>query len=325
VTAPNPVHDLLAVGANPAIDRYYCLDDLRLGEINRVRSVRAAPGGKANNLARAYRRFGGSPLTTGIAAGETGRSILDGLTSEGIDHAYILADGESRQTVTIVGNGTTTVLLEPGPLVSETTIACLEAKVAALASIVPATVVSGSLPPGAPADTVARLVAAVRRSPDGLVAVDTSGEALRLAALSGPHVIKVNCDEYGCAFGWPATNLTAVQAHFDSLAARGLETLCLTDGPRGALFLSADEAFAVRTEADDPIATAGAGDAFFAGLLFALRRGYRLRDAARFASAAAAAALRRIGAGFIELSDVEIAMRHTRLHKADAFFAEPLR
>jgi tagatose 6-phosphate kinase len=324
VTAQNPVHDLLAVGANPAIDRYYCLDDLRLGEINRVRSVRTAAGGKANNLARAYRRLGGSPLTTGIAAGESGRSILDGLTAEGIDHDYVLAEGESRQTVTVVGDGTTTVLLEPGPPISETAIACLVARVAARASTVLATVVSGSLPPGAPGDTVARLVAAARHSQDGLVAVDASGEALRLAALSGPHVIKVNRDEYECAFGRLATNLTAIQAHFESLEAGGLETLCLTDGPRGALFLSADEAFAVRTEADDPIATAGAGDAFFAGLLFALQRGYRLRDAARFASAAAAAALRRIGAGFIELSDVEIAMRHTRLHEADAFFTEPL-
>src|SRR5688572_5733653 len=79
-------HDLLVVGANPAIDVYYCLDDFRVGDVNRVTSVRAAAGGKANNLARAHQRLGGRPLTTGIAAGETGKRMLGQLTSEGIAH-----------------------------------------------------------------------------------------------------------------------------------------------------------------------------------------------------------------------------------------------
>lgn len=317
-----PTHDLLVVGANPAIDLYYCLDVLRAGEVNRVATVRAAAGGKANNLARAYRRLGGRPLTTGIAAGDTGRRILNRLTSEGIAHDYVLAEGESRQTVTLVSGGETTVLLEPGPLVSEAAIACLAEKVTALAPAVSAVAITGSLPPGAPAGSVAGFVAAARKAPGALVAVDTSGEALRLAALAGPHLIKVNRDEYERAFDQTARDLSAIESHFISLADRGVETLCLTDGEHGALVLSTGGRFTVRTEASDPISTAGAGDAFLAGLLFALHRGDGLSDAARHASAAAAAALRQIGAGFIEPAAADAALSRTRLLGADAFFAE---
>jgi 1-phosphofructokinase family hexose kinase len=308
-----PHYDLLAVGANPAIDRYYCLDDLRIGDVHRVSTVRASAGGKANNLARVYRHLGGRPLTTGIAAGQTGRHILDRLTAEGTSHDYVFAEGESRQTVTLIADRKTTVLLEPGPFVSEATIAGLTDKVRLLAPAAPTIVMTGSLPPGAPEETVARLVAAARGASDAMVAVDTSGEALWLAAQAGPHLIKVNRDEYERAFGQPTDRLSAVKAQFQTLAACGVEILCLTDGSAGALILTGSDHFAVRTMAPDPISTAGAGDAFLAGFLFALRRGDTLRDAAMFASAVGAAALRHIAAGCVEQADVESALTCTAL------------
>jgi tagatose 6-phosphate kinase len=312
-------YDLLVVGANPAMDRYYCLGNLHIGEVNRVSSVQSAAGGKANNLARVFRNLGGNPLTTGIAAGQTGRQILDDLTVEGIGHDYVFAEGESRQTVTVSAESQTTVLLEPGPLVSEEAIASLVAKVAALALPAAAVAITGSLPAGAPVDTVGRLVAASRETSTAMVAVDTSGEALRLAALAGPHVIKVNREEYERAFGEPTDRLKDVEAHFEVLTMHGVETLCLTDGPRGALVLNRNDRFAVRTPASDPHSTAGAGDAFLAGFVFALLHGRKLRDAARFASAVGAAALRHVAAGFVELADVDSALARTELLEGDAF------
>ncbi len=312
-------YDLLVVGANPAIDRYYCLDELRIGQVHRVTSVRTMAGGKANNLARVYQLLGGRAVTTGIAAGETGRHILELLAAEGIGHDYVLAEGESRQTVTLVADRKTTVLLEPGPLVSEAAVADLADKVEALAPVVPAVAITGSLPPGAPTETVARLIAAARRTSDALVVIDTSGEALRLAAQAGPHVIKVNRDEYELAFGRPTDQLRSLEAHFQTLNAYGVETICLTDGPRGALVHTGTESFTVRTRATDPISTAGAGDAFLAGLLLAFQRGESLPNAAKFAAATGAAALRQVAAGFVEPEDIGLALACTALLEADAF------
>jgi fructose-1-phosphate kinase PfkB-like protein len=194
--------------------------------------------------------------------------------------------------------------------------------VATLAPTVAAVAIVGSLPPGAPADFVARLVLAAREASTGPIAVDTSGEALRIAALAGPHLIKVNVDEFERAFCQSARNRAAVEANFRALAFRGLETLCLTDGPRGALVISGRERFVVRTESVDPVSTAGAGDAFLAGLLFALHRGDGLTAASRLASAAAAAALQEVGAGFIDATLVEALLPLTQVLDVDAFFAE---
>jgi tagatose 6-phosphate kinase len=299
-SSPPPDHDLLVVGVNPAVDVYYRLDRLCVGGVNRVTPVRSAAGGKANNLARAYRRLGGRPLATGIVGGESGRCIRDGLTQEGIAHDFVSAAGDSRQTVTVVAGGTTTVLLEPGPHVAEPALVDLEAKVAALAATVPAVAVAGSLPPGAPASYLGDLVRAVRAASGALVAVDASGEALRLGGLAGPHLIKVNAEEVEVAFRQSARSRAGIDRLFRELSDRGVETLCLTDGARGALVVTDRECFAVQTDAGEPVSTAGAGDAFLAGLLFALGRGKALCEAARLASAAAAAALEAIGAGFIE-------------------------
>jgi tagatose 6-phosphate kinase len=317
-----PGPDLLAVGVNPAVDVYYRLERFCPGDVNRMTPVRTAAGGKANNLARAYRRLGGRPMTTGIAGGVNGQRLLSGLTEEGIDHDYVAGDGETRQTITLVAGGSTTVLLEPGPRVAEGELDALAGKVAARAATVPTVAFTGSLPPGAPAPYLARLVQRVRQVSPAFVALDASGEALRLAGLAGPHLIKVNAEEFERAFAQPARSRAGLEHRFQTLAEGGVETLCLTDGARGALLLTGGGGFVVRTETGPPLSTAGAGDAFLAGLLVGLGRGDGPREAARLASAAAAAALETIGAGFIEPAAVAAALTRTRLLDAAVFFAE---
>jgi sugar/nucleoside kinase (ribokinase family) len=73
------------------------------------------------------------------------------------------------------------------------------------------------------------------------------------------------------------------------------------------------------------VATAGAGDAFLAGLLIGLRRGSSLREAAALAAASAAAATQTIGAGFIDPALVFQLAGTALLTSAAEFFAgEPV-
>jgi fructose-1-phosphate kinase PfkB-like protein len=161
----------------------------------------------------------------------------------------------------------------------------------------------------------------LRAASDVFVAVDASGEALRLAALSGADLIKINSCEFERSFHQSARDRSEVERLYSSLAAAGLSTLCLTDGARGAFILSGQDRFTVRTNVTKLVSTAGAGDAFLAGFLYALHRGDTCPEAARFASAAGAAALQRIEAGFIDRSAVEAALEFTELIDAAAFFA----
>jgi 1-phosphofructokinase family hexose kinase len=318
-------HDLLVVGPNPAVDTYYTLESIGLGRVNRVSAVRDTAGGKANNLARAHRRLGGRPLVISIAAGRRGAFILDQLRQEGLDHDYVLAGGDSRLNTTVLSTATreTTVLLEPGQPAPAEALDGLAAKVDQWAPTTGWVALTGSLPQSSPPDLFARLTGRALAA-RAAVAVDAGGEVLRLAALAGPDLVKVNQDEFESAFPGQAHDWAALRKTYRDLAERGLKTLCLTAGARGAIFLQGEEAFGVRTDVAQCVSTVGAGDTFLAGLLVGLRRGDPLREAARLASAAAAANLQVLGCGFIELEAVHQFLERSRIVTVRDFWEAPL-
>jgi fructose-1-phosphate kinase PfkB-like protein len=177
---------------------------------------------------------------------------------------------------------------------------------------------TGSLPPGGSPDLYARLIR-LASTANVQVAVDAAGEVLRLAALAGPDLVKVNLDEFESAFPGQSHDWGRLQAQYQALAAGGLKRLILTDGARGALIIDAGDQFWVRTDVPTWVAAVGAGDTFLAGLLFALGRGHDLREAACLASAAAAANLQVLGCGFIEPADVSHYLERTHILEAPEF------
>jgi sugar/nucleoside kinase (ribokinase family) len=83
--------------------------------------------------------------------------------------------------------------------------------------------------------------------------------------------------------------------------------------------LSGHERYWVKTAVPDWVSAVGAGDTFLAGLLHGLGQGGDLREAARLASAAAAANLQVLGCGFIERASVEHFLARTEVLEAQAF------
>ena len=88
---------------------------------------------------------------------------------------------------------------------------------------------------------------------------------------------------------------TAVQAT-DKLLARGVATVILTLGARGAFVASGEIRQLVPGFKVNPVDTTGAGDTFNGTLAVALGEGRALMDAVRFANAAAAISVTRLGA-----------------------------
>lgn len=126
----------------------------------------------------------------------------------------------------------------------------------------------GSLPPGAPADFYARLVAL--GSADRRVAVDSSGAALVEAARAGAALIKPNLSELEAMGGRPLATLgEAVDAACD-LVAKGVGAVLLSLGRDGAIYVNG-EGTVTHAEAriDDAVNSVGAGDALLAGFLAA--------------------------------------------------------
>lgn len=155
---------ILCVNANAAIDKTMVVSPFRLNAIHRPRQVLALAGGKGANVARALRRLGEHPVVTGWAGGYNGHFIAAGLRAEGIEPAFVALDSESRTCLSILDPeaGTLTEIYEQGEPVRP---AALEAFTDLFRSIVgryAAITLSGSLPPGAPADFYGQLLALAR-------------------------------------------------------------------------------------------------------------------------------------------------------------------
>lgn len=82
----------------------------------------------------------------------------------------------------------------------------------------------------------------------------------------------------------------------EQICALGVENVVMTMGAAGAIAANTEGTYTVPAFPVDAVDSTGAGDAFNAGLAIALAEGANLREAAGFASAAAAVSVTRIGA-----------------------------
>lgn len=258
---------------NPSIDRAIVVDALRRGEVHRAGGVRVDPGGKGVNVSRALAAQGAATLAVLPVGGPEGHLLEQLLTAARVDHAAVPVAGAVRMNVSVLEpDGTTTKLNEPGPELSPA-----ETEALLTATIAPAgdgawVAGCGSLPPGAPTDFYAALVAGVRAR-GGLVAIDSSGPPMVAAVAARPDLVKPNHEELAEVVGHPLPTLADVRAAARDLVASGITIVAVSLGGDGALLVTADTVVHARATVGAPLSTVGAGDCMLAGLLHGLSSG----------------------------------------------------
>ncbi|MBE3577070.1 MAG: 1-phosphofructokinase family hexose kinase [Limnochordales bacterium] len=318
---------ITTVTCNVAIDKIYHLERVQVGKLMRVEKATALPGGKGINVARVLRRLGQPVLATGFIAGFNGAWVRHRLDEEGIAHDFIEVEGETRLSITIPdprGRGQTEIL-EPGPPITGQDEATLLGVVRQWARESRAVALCGSLPPGASPDLYARLVEAVQA--EGVpVALDTSGEPLRLGLAARPFLVKPNRDEFQVLAG-PLWGRRALwQAALEWSERSGTEWFIVTLGDEGALAVhrakqpgtpgrwsglaagnSGDEPeiFWVAPLRVRPVNTLGSGDSFLGGFLAGWAAGRDPEGCLRLAAACAAANVMVMGPGAVEKEAVQ--------------------
>ena len=198
---------IYTVTLNPALDKTLSVPRLRPGEIHRARFIRQDVGGKGINVSRALTALGIASRPIGFLGGATGQAMRNGLAALGYDAAFIEVTGETRQNLTLLdeATGVYTKINEPGPTVGPAHLAGLADLVTSLARPADLWAFCGSLPPGAPADFYADLIAIVQKS-GGLAFLDTSGPALAAGLAARPYGIKPNSEEAAEALGRPVVS-----------------------------------------------------------------------------------------------------------------------
>jgi 1-phosphofructokinase family hexose kinase len=265
---------IYTVTLNPTIDRTMHLDALRVGELNRATRSRIDLSGKGVNVSVALRRFGVDSVMVGFAGGIAGRLLVDGLRDAGHTCAFRTVSGETRSNLTVIdtGRGITTKLNEPGPTVTAEDIAGLEADLVRMVKTGDRVILSGSLPPGAPPDTYARLIRACHSCGAGTV-LDTSGPPMALGCRAAPDLIKPNDGETAELVGLPLDTPAQWVTGLDAMRALGPKRVLLSLGSRGAALAIDDEVWLAVPPAIREVSAIGAGDASLAGALYAWNEG----------------------------------------------------
>ncbi|WP_444952029.1 1-phosphofructokinase [Micromonospora ureilytica] len=264
---------IVTVTLNPSLDRAVEVDSLTRGEVIRAATAHLDPGGKGVNVSRALLANGVPSVAVLPSGGDEGNQLIRLLKAEGVEVLAVSISGRTRSNITLAEpDGTVTKINEPGPAMCRAEFDEVIDRVLARASGADWVVLCGSVPPGLPADAYAQLCRKLRAA--GVrVAVDTSGPALREAALAGATLLKPNRDELAEVVGTPLKDLGDVVDAAQCLRAWGAGTVVASLGADGAVLVDAEGVRTGTCPVARPRSAVGAGDALLAGFLAAGAQG----------------------------------------------------
>ena len=321
-TPAAPLRRLVAVALNASVDKIAAVERLEPGQIHRPVVLSVVAGGKALNVARAAAALGMAASAVPVIAGHAGAWLEEALASSGVAVRPVRVAGETRECLSILdrSTGRLTELYEAGPGLDDAGWAAVEAAVRAELETDPGgavVVMSGSLPPGAPADAYARLTAQARAT-GARAAVDVGGQPLALAAAARPWLVKVNAAEAAQATGLRVGGEPEAVAAARALRLAGAGITLVSRGIHGAVVVDEDDAaWRVGPPPELGPFSVGSGDSMLAGFLAAVAAGHPTAEAARRGSAAAAANALHPGQGEIDRADVDRLLPSITLDRID--------
>ena len=93
---------IYTVTLNPSVDLLVRMEDLQLGEQNRMKRDKKIPGGKGINVSRVLRQLGIPSIATGFIGGFTGKFITDWLKREDIQVGFTEIMDETRINIKLL-------------------------------------------------------------------------------------------------------------------------------------------------------------------------------------------------------------------------------
>ncbi len=264
------------------------------GENLLASNLKFFPGGKGANQAVAVARLGARvSLISAVGSDFIGDFLLRNLETAGIETGWIRRDPD-RSTgcafIAIYPSGNNSIVVDPGanftlqPADVEKTQDAIAAADAVLTVL--------EIPP----ETVEATLRAGRKA--GKLTVLDAGPARRcsLEILKLADIVSPNESELEALTGQPVEGREAIRKAAEKLLSLGVRTVVVKMGSDGAMLVDSGGAKhfpAYKIAAVDPTA---AGDAFSAALTVKLAAGVGMDEAIRYANAAGALAVTKLGA-----------------------------
>ncbi|MGJ3440708.1 1-phosphofructokinase [Pseudomonas sp. Je.1.5.c] len=305
---------ILTLTLNPALDITVSLDSLRPGHVNRSQTQHSHAAGKGLNVAQVLADLG-HRVTVGGFLGRDNLQPFEALIDwRGFADCFVRVAGETRSNIKLVeADGRVTDINGQGPQVDEASRTALLQRLEQVAAGHDAVVVAGSLPRGIDPQWLHELLVLLKAQ--GLkVALDTSGEALRVGLQAGPWLVKPNTEELGEVLGVAVHTQAEQRAAAERLLASGVEHVVVSQGEQGVSWFTHGLALHAQPPKVRVASTVGAGDSLVAGMVHGLLQAEAPALTLRRATAIAAQAVTQVGFGIADreqLARLEAAVQLT--------------
>ena len=288
---------IITVTPNPAIDKIYGIDRLKVGGITQDEFLTRATwsdtsaGGKGINVSIFLARMGMENVAMGFVGGHTGHVVVRDLRDEGVTTNFVWIQEETRTNVTILERGREHVPIlidEAGASVTEQEISRFMRRYKRMVKQASWVVLGGSLPPGIP-DDFYRGLAELAKQAGAKVAVSAGGGALVQALPACPYLVKPDIRERLSMEGADLSTREGIIAAGKSMVACGVGMIIVSHEFTGDIVITRDGIWEIKARVT---ATAlknivGADDALLGGLVLRLNQGAGIEEALRFGMAAA--------------------------------------
>ncbi len=254
----------------------------------------SAAGGKGANQAVGAARAGGAvTFIARVGRDMFGDQAVAGFVADGINVDYVVRDRTSPSGVALIfvgQNGENSIAVASGSNANLAPADLLKARRAFKQASV---VVLQLETPLKTVEAAAKLAASAGAR---VILNPAPARPLPNALLRRVYLLTPNETEAELLTGLTVKNEAAAAKAADALLARGVENVIITLGARGALVAGSQGRGLVAAHKVKAVDTTAAGDVFNGTLAMALAEGKSLLEAARFASAAAAISVTRLGA-----------------------------
>lgn len=270
---------IITVTMNPAIDKTVELDKLQVGALNRLSNIEIDIGGKGINVSKTISYLGGSTVACGFLAGNSGKIIENALKGYRVKSDFVYVDGETRTNLKVVEKGgSLTELNEMGPVISKENMELLAQKLEGYASLSTLFVFAGSANPGVEPEEYRKLIGRVKQK-GAKVFLDADGKLFAEAIKEIPDIIKPNDFELSQYFGLEAVpDEKKIIEMGQRLVDKGIKTVCISRGSRGALILQDGKEIRVPGLNVNVHSSVGAGDAFVAAFCYGIDQKKTLKN-----------------------------------------------
>lgn len=255
---------IYTITLNPSIDYIVEVENLQMGDLNRMNRDYKLPGGKGINVSRVLNQLGVKTIASGFLGGFTGEFIADWLKKEGIQSGFTKIADDTRINIKLKSSDETEIN-GLGPKVSENEIADFFRQLEQVAEndIV---ILSGSVPPSLGRNFYDRIIQFCEQKGAEFM-IDTTGEELLHALSKQPILIKPNHHELAELFGVTFSSKEDLIPYGKKCLELGAKHVIVSMAGDGALLFTGSDVYFAEPIKGQVKNSVGAGDSMIAGFV----------------------------------------------------------